>query len=369
MGETSEVTTQTDPIQTPDNPAVGKEQIGRLMQIAAKVGDDFVSWTNKHVLSVLPVHDYGEQEQDLTVKYLVDRATKSPSINFLKKTIALVGLYDIGLTVAGLQMGVPKELIPIIWLSTFLGPVVDELSYRSRVIPEIATVIARRMGLDVRSDKARMLPNVIFSASHLTNSSINKFFIGGYLTKVANEKGLAASLATHSLINASLFGVEYLLVAAEKLTPTQAETAKAALLATLWTGLTTLGILGAKEMMDDRKMQNAIERLRSTDRIDKSLKIPEIKALYGKLLQYPSTRGYKFTTGVELAYITGMLESFENMHQPEMRDRYALEQVRRAITEFCPDSKKTEERVSLAFDYIDRQLKPKPQIIEIPASR
>ena len=139
-------------------------------------------------------------------------------------------------------------------------------------------------------------------------------------------------------------------------------------MATLWTGLTTIGIKGAKEMMDDRHTQDALGRLRSADRIDKSLKIPEIKALYGKLLQNPSTRGYKFTTGVELAYITGMLESFEFMHQPEMRDRYALEQVRKAITDFCPDSDKLEERVSLAVDYIDRELKLKPQIVEVPAA-
>jgi len=193
MGETGELTTQADSIPVQDVPIVDKEKRGRLMKIATGVRDNFVSWTNRHILSRITVHDYGEEKRELTVDYLANRAGNSPSKDFLKKTFALVGLYDIGLTVAGLQMGVPKEVIPIIWSSTFFAPISEELLYRSRVIPGIATEIARRMGLDVRSDKARVLTNAIFSAGHLNNANLNKFFIGAYLTKVANEKGLAAS--------------------------------------------------------------------------------------------------------------------------------------------------------------------------------
>lgn len=329
-----------------------KEQKGKFIEIADKVKGQFVSWVDKRILANIYIQDYGEPKQELNVDYLAKKFRDSPSKEFFKKTLALVGLYDIGLTIAGIQMGLPKEVIFIVWSSTFFAPVCEELMYRSRLIPGITKEIAKQMGINIPADKGRALTSIIFSAGHFPHADLDKFLTGAYLTKVANEKGLVAAMASHQLINASILGVGYLIEISDKLSSEQAETVKAALLTTLWTGMTTIGIAGIKELIEDKQVQEALERIKSSDKLDKALKIGEMKKLFGKLLSNPSTKGYKFLTGVELSYTTAMLEAQEFLHQKEMQTAYAEDEVRKAVETFCPNLELLEERLAVATYYI-----------------
>ena len=329
-----------------------KEQEKQLILLAEKTRDQFISWVDTQILAGIKTQDYGESKQSLSLNYFAKRIRKSPSKQFLKKTFALVGFYNLGLTIAGLQMGLPKETIAIIWSATFFSPICEELLYRSRLMPEISIEIAKRMGMNLEPDKSRLLTNALFAVGHFPRINLDNFLSGSYLTKIANEKGLAASIASHSLINASIVGIAYLVELSEKLSSSQAETVKTALLTTLWTGLTVTSIIGIKEIFDDRQLQKFLTQIQSSDKIDKSLNIPEIKLLYSKLLSSPSTKGYKFLSGIRLAYTVALLESQEFLHQPEIRDKYALEQVEKAVIDNCKDSQQLEERLSVALGYL-----------------
>ena len=320
-----------------------------------KTSDQFGDWVEKTIGKGVKGDKFTEGVESL--------GNVRKSRDYLMKNAAIVGLYDIGMTIAAFKMGMPKEMVFLLWESAFLAPFLEEIGFRTNFVPAISREAAKIVDIDLTEHQGRMISSGLFAALHshifptllLKSAHGVKNFLGGeFFTKVAQEKGIWGSMYYHSLMNAAIWGTVFISELAKKTLPKeQAAMANVACWTTLLAGVTGLSLIGLKEVMEDQKIQKDLGRLRQADRLDKSLGIPQMTDFAKQLMNQVNIKGYKFRSGVEMAYFLGFLEAQEYIQPGEFREAQARKFVTKLIEEIGPDN---EPKVKQALAYIQEKL-------------
>ncbi len=287
----------------------------------------------------------------------------SKSVENMRKFLLLIGTYDIGLSAAGIACGIPPMKIAGLWFNTFLAPILEEYAYRTDLIPTMSNEILKPFGLNISRQKGRLVSNVLFSLGHLPKydnvadkliQGVVKVTKGGFFNKEAQEKGLGRSMYMHALYNAAIWGLLFIgEEGVDALSPNQIDLAGKLLLTTSVSVTIGMGALGVKEMMDDRKTKNMLDKLRATDRVSGDLGVGKIIDFAKTLMKAENLKGYKFKAGVELSYLIGLLEVKEYSDQPSFRDHQAKFFTLKTLEEVVGDD---DEKSKFAMKYIENKL-------------
>lgn len=331
-------------------PAEQKQFIGQA--IAEK--DKFVAWAEKQ--QELDTH------KSTTLGSKISESWKNaPSKKLLTATLSAVGLSNIGLAIAGSKVGLSKGAMADMWVENFGLPVLEELVFRSRHIPNFLTWAGKQVGLEVSPNVSRLGGAAIFSVGHDFNYTrrhkkhmgvlnfAQKGTMGLLFNKVSSEHGISASVSAHALFNTLGDSVKYMWDFAPNYRP-------------LWLTIFLarqaseigIGIIGIKEALDDKRINDTLKHIRTAESSGQSIDME--KEFVDKLLKNPSTDGYKFQAGVELAYVNAALTMPDMLKDVMTPDEYARTQVHKMVTGVWKDSKTLPHRLEKANSYITEQI-------------
>ncbi|MEK7141003.1 MAG: CPBP family glutamic-type intramembrane protease [Patescibacteria group bacterium] len=346
------------------------QEVQKFTTEAIGARDEFVNWSQKEL------HRDEMMSPRKGLAGYIKSFQESPSKNLLLASLSAVGLSNIGLTIAGNKIGLSNSDIAFHWYGTFGAPILEELLFRSRKIPKFISLIGEKVGFPVRSDRARLGTSALFALAHVDQMLVNRlaplqvFAASETFQKISHERGLAASIACHSLFNAVNLGAMYSFdgpLLSRLLGQKSQGFLRSAIkddrqynfIRTLTNisliGLQIgIGIAGIKEILDDKMTNDLLDRVRGAKDGNILVDFNKIRDVSKSLLSNPSTDGYKFQAGIELMYTTAMLE--KSTLPPHMtRESYAREQVQQAIAETWRNKKTLKDRVQKAFSYIDMQ--------------
>ena len=337
--------------------------------------DKFVSWATKQDATASK-----NSHVDVKTK-IVDKWKQMPSKKLTLASLSAVGLANVGMTLAAEKFGLSSNDIKLYWLASFGFPIVKELVFRSKAIPNFISLVGEKIGMPVRPDKARLATNALFGLLHLPNApgaksilaGVNAFAGGaGSMQKISNERGMAASIALHSVWNATMMATTYLVegshfyrhhkigdppIVKSLLNDDQ----KYAMVSNIHTitqlgAVVGMGIMGVKEMIADKQINELLERLKKTSVGNDLVNSKQVVDVAQKLLKNPSVDGYKFEAGVELAYVNAALNMPETLKDVMTPDDYARTQVHKTVTEVWNDSSTLPHRLEKANAYITKEL-------------
>lgn len=341
----------------------------QLVDDAQSITQNFIDWSTKSPDSIF------------------QKINESPSKKFLLASLSAAGLANLGLTIAGARMGMDPIDIGFLWYASFGGPVLEELIFRSKKIPNLVTGLGNKFGLKLRPDQARLTTNALFTGIHIDQALINPlalpgaFFLGEVMQKMSSEKGLASSLAFHTLWNTYANIANYSLngpitsfvfrdqskgllrnvIKDDK----KFETIKKLINIPLQASQIAIGIIGIKELVEDTTTQKLLERLRTVKPgQDSIVDFNKAQQIANKWLAYPSTEGYKFQTGIELAYTTAMLQAPNDKISLLEKENYARTKVVEQITNSWKNQSTLNGRIEKALNYIDQQINKRNQIVK-----
>lgn len=354
-------------IDIPYRTRVGVEQLSasekqQFVKDAIAEKDKFVTWS----LSL------SEKQKD---SFLVNSVKYAPSKKMLVAALSTIGLANIGFGLAADKLGLKNDEIVDLWVATFGAPILEEMIFRSKKIPDFITWAGNQFGIKIRPDKARLTTAAIFTGAHVPLSGWNAIDVlsnatmAPFLQRMAHEKGLAASTAAHAIHNATIYGFRYLTkdnilqqVALVKGGDREAKTKLATYyIPMIFTALSLLGshiaigISGIKEVFEDHRIHDMLSSIRKGDP-NNPVNPEQIDVLSKKLLAIPSTDGYKFQTGVELAYVNAVLTIPDILKDAMTPDDYARTQVHKMVTEVWKDPKTLPYRLEKANSYISEQI-------------
>ena len=178
-----------------------------LVQEAIEAQKKFLEWSQKISNDPSPVLSGA------------DKFAQAPSKKVMLTALSAVGLVNVGLTLAADKLGLSPIDTFIMWYASFGAPVLEELIFRSKKIPDFISLVGDKLGISVRQDKARLSTNALFAVGHINPFAqagenmvavLNTFGAAGTLNKLSHERGMAASVALHSVWNATIGGTQYL---------------------------------------------------------------------------------------------------------------------------------------------------------------
>ncbi len=334
---------------------------------ATSIADDTINWATKTIETI--------PKEQLKKSSLKEIWGRQPAKNQFLATLGAVSLANIGLSIAGRRHGMSKNDIKILWYGTLIAPLCEEAVFRSGAIPKIINVISDPAGVHMRPDISRRLSDGLFGLAHTTGvyrqlgvaplKAITQTVEAAKLTKDAQEMGLARSMMTHILMNSMALSWAYLFHGSltdiamgynqRGILPKGRLTN---IIRPLF-GLTTaafalnIGINGIKEMIEDKKITDTLLHARKlyNGQLTDSFTIPQ--ETITQLLKTPSTRGYKFQAGVELAYINARLTIPEHTKQTVSPDDYGRNQVIQHVTSSVKNSEEAQYRTTEALRHLD----------------
>ncbi len=315
--------------------------------------DKFVAWSEEQLRD-------GKVTESMGKKFM-ETVKNAPSKKLLVASMSVIGLANIGLAIAGKKAGLSNGAIADMWVETIGLPVLEELVFRSRHIPNFLTWAGKQVGFEVSPNVSRLGGAAIFSAGHDFDyirrnkkhmdvlNFAQKSTMGLLLNKVSSEHGLSASIPAHALFNTLGNSVKYLWDFAPNYRPlwyTIFLTRQACELG--------IGIIGIKEVLDDKHINDTLKRIRIAESSSQSIDME--KEFVNKLLKNPSTDGYKFQAGVELAYVNAELTMPDMIKDIMTPDDYARSQVHKMVTSVWKDEKTLPHRLEKANTYITEQI-------------
>ncbi len=340
-----------------------------LVHDAIETQKKFLEWSNKAV------------NNPTSAPSIVDKFNESPSKKIMLTALSGVGLASVGLTLAAEKLGLSPIDTFIMWHANFGAPIIEELVFRSKKIPNFISLIGDKRGTPVCQDKARLATNALFAIGHINPfervnenmiAVLNTFGAAGTLNKLSHERGMAASVALHAVWNATMIGSQYLIegsrmykkhgIGGDPLVRTLIRNdswynlVKKIYKVTQFAAMTGIGIIGIKEMLADKKLHELLERLRNTPNGNELVNFQEVTDMSRKLLASPSLDGYKFQAGVELGYVSAALSMPEALRDIMNPDQYARSQVHKTITDVWDDPKSLPRRLEKANTYITGQI-------------
>lgn len=350
-----------------------KSEKNTIANEATSIADDTINWAT-NTIEAIPK----EQLQKSSLKDIWDH---QPAKKQFLATLGAVALANIGLSIAGRRHGMSKSDIKTLWYGTLIAPIGEEAIFRGGAIPKIVHVISDVAGIHIRPDVSRRIADGLFGLAHTTGvyrqlgvapiKAITQTVEAAKLTKDVQEMGLARSMTTHILMNSLALSWAYLFhgslsdiafgYSQRGILPKGRLTNVVGSLL----GLTTvafalnIGIKGIKEMIEDKKITDTLLHARKlhNGQMNDSFTISQEKIT--QLLKTPSTRGYKFQAGVELAYMNAHLTIPEHMKQGVSPDDYGRNQVIQLVTSSAKNSEEAQDRAKEALHYLDAQLAAK----------
>jgi hypothetical protein len=332
--------------------------------------DKFLAWAGKQKDQAVP--------KNLPV---IESLNHAPSKKLFLATYSAIGLANIGLTLAASKIGLSSQSVIDLWGATFGMPILEELIFRSKKIPNAVQFLGKNLGVSIRPDIARLITSGVDNATHILwggRSGLGFLFNaadGPFFQKIANEKGLSASVVAHALLNANSGMYEYFrqrqyktdnidlfgYTRREKDKTFQKISGTTSDIMSVFAGLTALtgigsmlaiGITGIKEVIEDHQIQNMLSDVRNNNPINGE----KLEKMTKKLLAVPSTDGYKFKAGVELAYVNAGFTMPDMLKDVMTPDEYARTQVHKMVTEVWKDPKTLPHRLEKANTYVSEQI-------------
>ncbi len=333
-------------------------------KVAISESQKFVDWSTNTIEA---------NKERIAGSRLADQWKHAPSKKLFLATLGTIGLANIGLTAAAIKHYMSPFDVYTLWDGTMGSIFLEELVFRSRKIPDLIQSAGKSMGFKTRPDTARRIADMLFAGIHPMYLFAGRleaypmlFLGGGTATKMAHEKGLLASITLHSVYNALNIGYAYLfegsvwkaLMGVKGTGGILPENKYTKILKSISTisliGLNVgIGIAGIKEMIEDKKVTDTLIGIRNAPTfVDQKAMAKTIT----DLLKHPSTEGYKFQAGVELAYLNARLSMPESAKRLMSDEQFARHKVRQYVTETSRDPKMLEYRLQKAFAHIDNQL-------------
>lgn len=334
----------------------------RLVNEAVEKKNAFIQWSEEKY------PDLFEESKHKTAR---EKLLESPSKNLLKSALVTTGLANLGWATIGAESDNVFRDTMAFWYASFAAPVLEELIFRSKKIPNFIMSVGDKIGLPITQDRARVATNVLFSLGHMSpifDAKTNilqvatAFGIAATAQKISNERGLAASTAFHSIYNATtLIGNFIERDFRDESFLSENNFKEYQLASKLNQGAHTvaligLGIVGLKELIEDRHYQKLRESYNVESGKVEGIDHGKIEQAAKKLLAMPSTDGYKFETGVELAYMESALNMPDILIDSMTPDEYARTQVHNMVMETWKDPKTLPHRLEKANSYITEQI-------------
>ena len=120
--------------------------------------DKFVAWSEEQLRD-------GKVTESMGKKFM-ETVKNAPSKKLLVASMSVIGLANIGLAIAGKKAGLSNGAIADMWVETIGLPVLEELVFRSRHIPNFLTWAGKQVGFEVSPNVSRLGGAAIFSAGH-----------------------------------------------------------------------------------------------------------------------------------------------------------------------------------------------------------
>jgi hypothetical protein len=312
---------------------------------------------------------------DTSLKELWDHA---PSKKLYLGTMGAIGLANVGLTSAAIHANLRPMDVIAIWDSTMGSIGIEELAFRSQKIPDFITSAGKSLGLDVRPDIARRSTDALFGLIHAHYILMGHpwavpelALMGSNFSGASAEGGMLKSLAIHAVHNALHMSRMYLFdgpmsshfmggTGAGLLPKNKYTNALNTIMTVTNIGMRIgEGISGIKEILNDKKITDTVLGVRKAKSLDAITNKQAVNAITMDLLKTPSTKGYKFEAGVELAYTTAYLSMPDAAKKLMTPDQYARHTVNKLITTTTQDARELDYRTSQAQRYIDKQVSAK----------
>ncbi|HLD25098.1 MAG TPA: CPBP family intramembrane glutamic endopeptidase [Patescibacteria group bacterium] len=339
-----------------------EQDLQRIVGEAVDARDKFLQWSRDN---------YPQLVELSKNKTLRDRMAESPSKKLLRGTLLTLGLSTLGVAAIADKLNIDLEGSLLFSYGTFIAPVLEELVFRSKKIPHFISKVGDVIGLPIRSDQARITNNMLFALGHIipmfdakknAYQVLNAYGLGTVFQKTSHERGMAASIALHSIWNATTILKNFLIMDLDRHKMDNERSKKEFIVASKintsirFATLVGIGIIGLKELMEDREFQLLRDRLQNTtDKMDIS-DFVKVNDASKKLLSMPSVDGYKFETGVELAYMGAALSMPSSLINLMTPDEYARSQVHQMVMNSWKDPKTLPHRLEKANTYITEQI-------------